>query len=217
MAQLKPKERYCFGVRFYESRHRSIRQLKRQHAPLAFGYRVWTSCWLLMDYLKGSHFPPGLKIMDVGCGWGLAGIFCAKTLAASVTAVDADRAVFPYLLLHAELNQVHITTLHKRYENLTSADLTGVDVIIGADICFWDEMLPQIMAMIDHALAAGVGMILIADPGRSSFEDLNAACQTRYGARAFTLSVWRPQHFTGRILKITSRMAGQAGHPALPA
>ena len=176
MPQQPQEAKSCNGVSFYQSRHARIRQLKHVHSPYCFGYRVWTSCWLIMDYLMALGTPPGLKVMDVGCGWGLAGIFCAKKLQASVTCVDADPEVFPYLHLHAELNRVRVSTLQKRYEHLNSGDLEGVDLLMGADICFWDEMTAQIVAMVDQALTCGVRLILIADPGRSSFKKLADHC-----------------------------------------
>lgn len=171
---------------------------------MGFGYRVWTSCWLLMDYMKSLRVPPGLRVMDVGCGWGLAGIFCAKNLGADVTCVDADSEVFPYLRLHADLNRVAVSTVQSRYEDLDTRDLGGVDVLIGSDICFWDEMPEQLLTLIDRALAARVKLILIADPGRSSFEKMAACCAARYGAHTFSLAVQRPHPLSGRILRINN-------------
>lgn len=197
-------EKTCHGVRFYQSRHPQIRRMKRLHSPLEFGYRVWTSCWLLIDYLKSMRLPPGLRFMEVGCGWGLAGIFCAKELAAQVTSVDADPAVFPYLRLHARLNRVELNTLEMRYEKLSSRELGPVDVLVGSDICFWDEMPGQLLGVIDQALSAGVRLILIADPGRVSFERLAEHCAAAYGAHTFSMAVRRPHPLTGRILRINN-------------
>ena len=159
-----------------------------------------------MDYLKTLGMPPGLRVMDVGCGWGLAGIFCAKNLEANVTCVDADPEVFPFLHLHADLNQVKVSTLQKCYENLASHEFNGIDMLIGADICFWDEMPEQLISMIDRALAARVQLILIADPGRTSFERLAEHCKVNYGANAFNLVVRRPYPISGRILKISNHL-----------
>lgn len=191
------------GVHFYRSRHARIRELKRQHAPSVFGYRIWSSCWLLMDYLKALGVSPGARIMEVGCGWGMAGIFCARELGAEVTCVDADPEVFHYLRLHSQLNRVRIATLNRRFEDLAAPELAGLDLLIGADICFWDEMTARLSVMIDRALACGVGRIIIADPGRSSFMSLAAYCLEAHDARVFTLSVRKPYTFTGRLLVIT--------------
>lgn len=206
MPQTLPEEKSCHGISFYQSRHARIRQLKRLHSPDGFGYRVWTSCWLLMDYLRSMRTPHGLGVMDVGCGWGLAGIFCAKQLQAKVTCVDADQEVFPFLRLHAELNQVQVATMHKRYEDLTSQDLEGIDLLIGADICFWDEMPEQVIPMVDKALAARVRLILIADPGRSSFAKLADLCAARYGASTVKHAVRKPHPLGGHILRITNQL-----------
>jgi cyclopropane fatty-acyl-phospholipid synthase-like methyltransferase len=47
-------------------------------------------------------------VLELGCGWGLVGIACAKTFQAQVTGLDADAAVFPYLQLHAARNGVRL-------------------------------------------------------------------------------------------------------------
>jgi len=156
--------------------------------------------------------PAGLKIMEVGCGWGLAGIFCARELGAEVTCVDADAEVFHYLRLHAELNGVEVSTLTKRFEHLTTGDMENVDLVIGADICFWDEMPESLLSMIEKAMACGVLRVIIADPGRSSFAELASACQANYGVNLFTLSVRKPHIITGRILVVSNDQNPRSVH-----
>ena len=95
-----------YGVHVYRSRHKKIRQLKHQHSPCYHGFRVWPSSWLLMDFFERTNLPKGTRVMEVGCGWGLGGIYCAKKYGAAVTGVDKDPQVFPYLLLHAEINSI---------------------------------------------------------------------------------------------------------------
>jgi cyclopropane fatty-acyl-phospholipid synthase-like methyltransferase len=60
--------------------------------------------WLLIDYLKNSDIGYRQRIMDIGCGWGLPGIYCAKNLNADVTSIDGDDEVYPYLKAQAEAN-----------------------------------------------------------------------------------------------------------------
>ena len=48
--------------------------------------------------------------MEIGCGWGLLGIYCAKKYDSRVISVDLDAEVFPYLELHTRVNDVEIST-----------------------------------------------------------------------------------------------------------
>jgi predicted nicotinamide N-methyase len=157
---------------------------------------------LLIDYIKQQRLPQGLNILEVGCGWGLAGIYCALQLQARVTCLDSDDQVFPYLRLHAETNHVDIVTIKQRFELLSRSDLRGVDVLIGGEICFWDSMVEQLYDLIGRALDAGVGMIVIADPGRTPFDTLEANCLAAYKVRAVNWRISHPYIHSGRILKI---------------
>jgi predicted nicotinamide N-methyase len=150
----------CHGVHALSSGHHDIRILKRQHAPLWFGYRVWASSWLLMDFLKRYTMPVGSRVMELGCGWGLAGIYCAKTFGAVVTGVDKDPEVVHYLHRHSEINEVEIATINLGFEDLTREHLKGVKVLIGADICFWDSMVDPIRQLISRAMDEGVRLVV---------------------------------------------------------
>jgi len=146
----------------------------------------------------------GLGVMDVGCGWGLAGIYCAKQHKAVVTCLDADPMVFPYLQLHREANQVEVASRNMGFADLRAGHFAGIDVMIGADICFYDEMVEPLKALIAMARSAGVRLIIIADPGRSPFNSLESYYTENRGGRTFTRSIERPFDFKGRILKIGS-------------
>jgi len=142
--------------------------------------------------------------MDVGCGWGLLGIYCAKKLGALVTSIDSDPEVFPYLDLHAGINKVKITTMKRGLGGLTVQDLRGFDVLIAADICFWDNLAPVLKRLINRVLWAGVRMVLIADPGRQPFYDLGEYFSKTREAEILEWRVKIPRKMEGRILKIGS-------------
>ena len=59
--------------------------------------------------------------------------------------------------------------------------------------------------MIEKALASQVGLIIIADPGRSSFATLAEHCEANYGAGTANFYVRKPHPLSGRILKISNR------------
>lgn len=157
-----------------------------------------------MDFLRRQKIPPSLRIMDVGCGWGLLGIYCAKKLGAQVTSVDSDPEVFPFLDLHARINKVKVTAMKRGLGGLTAGDLRGFDVLVGADICFWDDLTPVLKRMINRVLRAGVRMVLIADPGRQPFYDLGEYFSKTNGAEMLEWSIKSPRKMEGRILKIGS-------------
>jgi predicted nicotinamide N-methyase len=172
------------------------------HSPSVHGNRVWKSTWLLIDYLNRKGLPEGARVMEVGCGWGLAGIYCAKRQGATVTAVDTDSEILPYLHLHADVNQVEITTLKKDFIRLKVRDFSQTDVLIGADICFWDSLVHPLRRLILRALRAGVQQVLISDPGRSPFEQLGDYFVDKRNGRVFDWTAQRPRRSQGRILKI---------------
>jgi cyclopropane fatty-acyl-phospholipid synthase-like methyltransferase len=93
-----------------------------------------------MAYLQQQGLPTSAHVLDLGCGWGLVGIYCAKTFNAQVTGLDTNAAVFPYLSLHARLNGVHLQTWQRSFAQVKPQELTTFDVIVGADICFWEEL-----------------------------------------------------------------------------
>ena len=186
----KPRTQRRFrNVLMPTSSHPAIRRVRRQgNKPTIHGNKLWKSSCLLIDYL-GKH-PPAhtASVIDVGCGWGIGGIWCAKTFGSKVTSMDADDSVFPYLDAVAELNGVHTDHLVSRFEKLTTRQLSRYDMLIAADICFWDELIEPVEAMIDRAVRAGVKHILVSDPERSPFLEVAQRCQQNYGAELFD---WR--------------------------
>ncbi len=192
------------GVDILMSCHPKVRKLKHLHIASSHGNKFWTSSWLLMDFFKRRGLTEGVRVMEVGCGWGLAGIYCAKKHGAKVTGVDVDPEVFPYLRLHAEINGVEITTIKKSFGGLTVRDLKGFDVLIGADICFWDGMVYSMKRLINRALRTGVRMVLIADPGRPTFDKLGEYFTEKGRGEILDWTAQRPRRIEGRILKIGS-------------
>lgn len=140
--------------------------------------------------------------MDIGCGWGLAGIYCAKKHNAIVTSVDIDPEVFPYLRMHADINNVEILTMNKGFDELNCKHLRNVDVLIGADICFWDKMVDSLKELVCRALHRGVQMVVIADPGRPSFHQLGEYFTKKGGGEILNRGIQHPHPIQGQILKI---------------
>jgi predicted nicotinamide N-methyase len=207
MSSRAKKEIRVHGVRVLLSRNAQVRKLKRVYSPFVYGSTFWNSSWLLMDYFKRRGLPEQTRVMEVGCGWGLSGIYCAKNHGAAVTGVDIDSEVFPFLRLHAAINNVEIATFKKGFNGLRSEHLRDIDVLIGADICFWNEMVDPLRRLIQRALHAGTGLVLIADPGRSPFESLGKYFVKNWEADLLDWTTHRPKRIQGRILKVTNGVA----------
>ena len=150
--------------------HPAVRALKRQgYSPSIHGTKLWGSSQVLIDYLFSTSNAPPKTVIDAGCGWGLAGIWCAKAFNAAVGSLDADPDVMPYLELTAQLNATAVTPIVGRFEDLNAEILSATDLLIGADICFWDELVEPVVNMISTAIESGTKKIVIADPQRAPF------------------------------------------------
>src|SRR5437762_1903588 len=107
------QDRPAFGPTTLSPSHPDVQRLQHDAAlPSLHGHKVWPTSFVLVDYLHQRGVAPQARVLDLGCGWGLVGIACAKTFQAQVTGLDADAAVFPYLQLHAQRNGVHLATRH---------------------------------------------------------------------------------------------------------
>lgn len=185
MAKKKKKHkqiaRQAYGITVLKAADPRIRKLKKDYTPFIHGNKFWNSSWCVMDFLARQGLPQEANVLEIGCGWGLAGMYCAKNHGANVLGMDADSAVFPYLKLHAEINDVEVGTWRCKFEKVKKKDLKGTNLIIGADICFWDEMVDPVYKLIKKAMKVGVGQVIVADPGRPPFHALSEKVVKKFG------------------------------------
>ncbi|WP_187409214.1 methyltransferase [Saccharophagus sp. K07] len=203
-----PHVRSIHGIRILKHKHQVIKRLKKESPqPTLYGDQVWHSSFLLMDYFKQHPLPERQRIMDIGCGWGLLGIYCAKHFNSDIVSVDADSGVFPYVHSHEELNEVSVKTEQASFDQLKVDDFAQQDMVIGADICFWPSMVRELKTLIAKAIRAGVKKIILADPGRSTFLQLAEHCKENYITR---LEPWQSAEQTtskGMLLIIENPQA----------
>lgn len=195
--------REYFGVRTLLASHPDMRRLKRMSKSTELhGNKLWGSAYLLIDYLQENPLPAASKVLDLGCGWGLASIYCAKYMDATVTGVDADTAVFPYLSLMASHNHVHIDTFCAHFDELSIDTLGQYDVVIASDVCFWDEMSQSVFDLIQRAISANIKKIIITDPHRPPFIAVAEACIDEYFAELTPRDVITNRRHQGSVLVI---------------
>lgn len=196
-------QRDIFGLIVLKNSHPNMRKIKRE-AGIAkiHGNKFWNSASLMIDYLR--EFPPkkNWRILEIGCGWGITGIYCAQQFKSKVTALDADESVFSYLQEHAQINEVEIKTVKCRYEKVTVEFLSNFDMVIGSDICFWDEMEPLLFNLIRRAHKAGVKRVVMTDPGRPPFRKMAERCDEKFDVTYDNWSVSHPYNTSGLVLDI---------------
>jgi predicted nicotinamide N-methyase len=196
--------------------HPEVRRLKRASPPEIHGTRQWPSSWLLIDYLARHPLPRGARVLEVGAGWGLTGIYCARRFGAEVLAVDKDPAVFPYLELHAKVNGVRIRTLRSGFAGIGRRLLADADVVVGSDICFWQSMIPEVRNLVVRSLRSGVELVLIADPARTTFESMAGGLVERGMGTVLDWRTERPRRRSGRILRAERSLPDQGRDRILP-
>jgi len=196
--------RRAFGLKILNANHKDIRRLKREgHQAELHGHKFWNSSFLIMDYLKKHPPKKKTRVLEIGCGWGLLGLYCAKIFGCKVTGIDADRNVLSYLQLHADLNSVKMKAEKKSFQQLSVDYLSHFDLILGADICYWDEMTGILVNLVARSKRAGVKQVIIADPCRPPFTDLAELCKNKYDkVEIVEKFLSRPVNASGEILII---------------
>ena len=194
--------RPAYGTWTLTSRNRRVKNLLKAYEAEVHGDRTWDASYLLMDYLLARPPRKRSRVLELGCGWGPGSVFCAQRFASRVTAVDRDPNVFPYLELAAELNEVRVKTLESPFEDLSRALLGRQELIIGSDICFWEELVRPLARVIGRALRNGARRVVITDPGRQPFLDLGDRLGRRFQVDVDPWYASDPGRFEGFVMEV---------------
>ena len=182
-----------FGLKILRSTHPEVRRIKRkQLGHSAHGNKVWRSSFALIDYLETYPLEPQSKVLEIGCGWGLSGLYAAKKQNAKVTGIDIDSSVKPYFELQNSINDCAKTFEERSFESFSQTELGEYQYIMGSDICFWDEMTNPLFDFIQQSVEAGIKKILISDPGRPPFWALAELCSETLNSEIITRRIYQP-------------------------
>ncbi len=196
---------YAYGIVLLSRKHRLMKALHQRHQPKIYGHRPWESSFLVMDYLMHKPANDCLHALELGCGWGGLSIFCAKHFGASVTAIDLDPAVFPYLGVLADINDVKVKHSVKNFTKLTGKYLGHAELIVGSDICFWNSLVKPLSLTVNRALSNGTKRIIISDPGRPTFYEFCELVAKRHNV---SLQEWysiEPDRYEGEVVEFTPK------------
>jgi predicted nicotinamide N-methyase len=190
-------------LKVLKTSHPEVRKIKRKsHGPTAHGNKVWRSSFVMLDYLETYPLNENSYALELGCGWGLAGLYLKKIQNVNIKCIDIDPSVKPYFDLQNKINNCQIDFEACSFESLSTQTLSKYQCLIGTDICFWDELTGGLFKLFQKARTAGVKKILIADPGRPPFWALAELCAEKMGSEVITRRIVEPMKSEKHILVI---------------
>ena len=135
-------------------------------AQFPFGLMLWESAVALAGVLyERAAEVRGARVLELGCGIGLAGVIAAG-LGARVVQTDHDPGALEAARRTARLNGVEgIETVAADWHDWRVAGT--FDLIIGADVTYDAADHAAVLCVLERALAVG-GRVLLADPGREA-------------------------------------------------
>jgi len=180
-----------------------VRKLKSQQSGhCAHGNKVWRSGYVLVDYLETQPLEKKTFALEIGCGWGLVGLYLNKFQEISVNAVDIDSKVMAYHQLHNTVNECQVNFEVCNFEKISGHKLAKYQYVLGSDICFWDELTQPLFELIQRAKESGVKKILISDPGRPPFWALEELCAQKFKSEVISRRIEKPWKTEKYILVI---------------
>jgi predicted nicotinamide N-methyase len=145
----------------------------------------------------------GKRILEVGCGIGLASLVL-KRRNADITASDYHPLAGEFLRHNAELNHLPEIAYAQAAWAGPNPDLGRFDLIIGSDLLY-ERDNPRLLAGFLASHAAPAARIIVSDPGRSHCGQFS----TQLATQGYVRSTPWPGFASG------IGGAGTPGHPAL--
>lgn len=140
-----------------------------------FGH-VWPAGQVLAETMASEDIA-GKRILEVGCGLGLASLVLQQR-GADITASDYHPLAEVFLAYNAALNGLQAVTYRTLRWDEPSLSLGDFDLIIGSDILYERGHASQLAALLPrHARACSE--ILITDPGRGNSNGFTRALATQ--------------------------------------
>lgn len=145
---------------------------------------ISSSLWPLFGLLwpSGSHLAARLggrgvvkaeRILEIGCGLGLAGLV-GVSLGLQVHFTDYDRAPLRFIEASARANGFEPSSYSIGMLDWRDLPADTYPLILGADVTYERRLVPLVAGVLARMLAPG-GLALITDPNRTASEGLGDA------------------------------------------
>ncbi len=128
---------------------------------------LWPSARMLAKAVvrePWETYPQPVRVLEVGCGLGLAGIAClARGL--DVTFSDVDETALAFVAENVRLNGFKAGFRTLPLDFRCPPDDVKYPVVIGSDLMYEERLVNPLVRLLGAVLAPG-GVCLIADPDR---------------------------------------------------
>ncbi len=115
-----------------------------------FWIKFWEASFVLADDLVRRPPSPGGKVLEIGAGMGLTGLFLAA-FGHRVTLTDFDADVLELLQLNVDHNRLHTATVRRL--DWLAPDLDGAfDVICGSEVVYQERFFDPLTSLFQHHL-----------------------------------------------------------------
>ncbi len=131
---------------------------------LPYWAEIWPSAIGLGQHLFEYPAPVGSKILELGCGIGVAGI-AAAAAGLEVTACDYEEDALTFARFNARLNHLDGRVSYRFLDWRSPVLDRKFAIIIGSDILYERPNHGPIQKLLDQTLEPG-GMFLASDPDR---------------------------------------------------
>ena len=139
---------------------------------------LWVSAIALAAHVRVRPGLAGARVLELGCGTGLAGIAAAQAGARVVmTDYEADALLFARANAAINLDATARGRVTAEFLDWRTPGTPGTfDLVLGADIVYDRANFPILLPLLRRVLAPD-GVALVADPGRSIGQDFLAAAE----------------------------------------
>lgn len=162
--------------------------------------RLWPAGRVLAD-LMWSHDIQGRRVLELGCGLGLASLVL-HARGADMTASDYHPVAGDFLGENIILNQMLPLDFVQCDWQKYQPDLGYFDLIIGSDVLYEPNHPTLLSGFIDRHSQAGVE-VLIVDPNRRQQREFSRDMQALgygYSMTRSTDAQWLAHQFKGKIM-----------------
>ncbi|MBW1981507.1 MAG: methyltransferase [Deltaproteobacteria bacterium] len=126
---------------------------------LPFWGKIWEASIFMAAYLTAQTVVPGRRILEIGAGMGVSGLFAAAC-GHEITLSDYDEKILLFARANALLNDLaHVPVVKVDWRDEPAAPL--YDWIVGSEVIYHRPTYQSLIAFLDRALKPGGTIFLV--------------------------------------------------------